>query len=408
LITLNDEKEELLMIDIKWVRENMNLNYLDKRNGYIITVKNTGNLEFDFKKYSLNFYDAAETTILYLLTEASEHEDIKKLDLWYFAIIYLYRQSLELMLKACVFQLITDIKDRKEAIGKLRHDLTLSFDEIIKRKGMTLSKNELWLKEFLLDITKIDKESDMFRYPFSTDKKVLFEKQTDISLVATYENMKKAYSIIRAIYDDKEVIIGNDKFFEPKLIIEGGNYYEKSVVGYKYRRASYEPYFTSYLEVGNFLNDIIIEQKRSELFIPMCYVYRNAIELGLKRILIEESQLNIDEIHKIMRKKKHSILGIWHSIESEIKEAATWPTEYEMLNNAQRYIDVFHVFDNVSDKFRYPCDKNMNFYFLTPTKFDSKNIASCFEELCNFLEGVDEKMNLINEYEAEKNTSYYG
>ena len=48
-----------------------------------------------------------------------------------------------------------------------------------------------------------------------------------------------------------------------------------------------------------------------------------------------------------------------------------------MLNNANKHIDVFHVFDNVSDKFRYPCDKNMNFYFLTPTKFDSKNIASC-------------------------------
>ena len=109
-----------------------------------------------------------------------------------------------------------------------------------------------------------------------------------------------------------------------------------------------------------------------------------------------------------MKRKKQSILGIWHSIESEIKGATTWSTEYEMLNNAQRYIEIFHAFDNVSDKFRYPCDKNMNFYFLTPTKFDSKNIALCFEELSNFLKGVDEKMNLINEYEAEKNTSYYG
>lgn len=408
MITLNDEKEELLMIDIKWVRENMNLNYLDKRNGYIITVKNTGNLEFDFKKYSLNFYDAAETTILYLLTEASEHEDIKKLDLWYFATIYLYRQSLELMLKACVFQLIIDIKDRKEAIGKLRHDLTLSFNEIIKRRGMALSKNELWLKEFLSDITRIDKESDMFRYPFSTDKKVLFEKQTDISLVATYENMKKAYSIIRAIYENKEVIIDNDQSFEPKLIVEGGNYYEKSVVGYKYRRGSYDPYFISYLEVGNFLNNVIIEQKKSELFIPMCYVYRNAIELGLKRILIEECHLNIDKINKIMKKKGHSISGIWNSIKSEIKGAATLSTEYEMLENAQRYIEAFHDFDSTSNKFRYPFDKKMEPYFPTSTKFDSINIASCFEELCNFLEGVDAMMNEINEYEAEKETSYYG
>lgn len=139
----------------------------------------------------------------------------------------------------------------------------------------------------------------------------------------------------------------------------------------------------------------------------MCYVYRNAIELGLKRILIEECHLNIDKINKIMKKKGHSISGIWNSIKSEIKGAATLSTEYEMLENAQRYIEAFHDFDSTSNKFRYPFDKKMEPYFPTSTKFDSINIASCFEELCNFLEGVDAMMNEINEYEAEKETSYY-
>lgn len=76
------------------------------------------------------------------------------------------------------------------------------------------------------------------------------------------------------------------------------------------------------------------------------------------------------------------------------------------LEDTQQYIQTFHDFDQSSDLFRYPCNKNMKPYFLKARKFDIENVASCFEELCNFLDAVDSMLSEIKDYEAEM-ASYY-
>lgn len=62
---------------------------------------------------------------------------------------------------------------------------------------------------------------------------------------------------------------------------------------------------------------------------------------------------------------------------------------------------MFHDIDRSSDLFRYPCDKNLNIYFSTPTTLDVENVASCFEEFSNFLDAIDIWLGQIKEYEAE-------
>lgn len=52
---------------------------------------------------------------------------------------------------------------------------------------------------------------------------------------------------------------------------------------------------------------------------PMCYLYHNAVELNLKRLIIEDINLSKQDAIKILNKKKHSILGLWNSIEFEIE-----------------------------------------------------------------------------------------
>ena len=75
----------------------------DKGCSFPIALLNSGNLANDFYKYAEDFFNAAESVIHYLCEEAAEREDIAKLDLWYFAMVYMYRQSIELLLKArCV------------------------------------------------------------------------------------------------------------------------------------------------------------------------------------------------------------------------------------------------------------------------------------------------------------------
>ena len=48
----------------------------------------------------------------------------------------------------------------------------------------------------------------------------------------------------------------------------------------------------------------------------------------------------------------------------------------------------------------------MQVYFSEEKILDIENVASCFEELCNFLDAVDSMLSEIKDYEAEM-ASYY-
>ena len=395
-------------MEMKWPQPNMDFykKATDSKNE--IEVQNSGILEIDFHRYANNFYEAALVIINKLIGSDSEKTNIAQLDLWYFALIYLYRQSLELMLKANIFDLVKGEQDRKDIIGLVRHDVGAAFDKIIELSGIDISKNDnaKWLQQFLNDISRIDRESDMFRYPFGNNLRVLFEEQTHISLVATFYNFGRAFDILRQFYDTKQITTEKyEEEYDPKLIVEGGHYYQTSVVGYKYHTRSFHPYYTSYEECAKYLTDYIKKTGKKHLFMPMCYLYRNAVELGLKRLIIEDSStIDVEKALKICKKKKHSILGLYNSIKPEI-DAHDNGTD-TTLEDVYKYINSFHDIDTTSDKFRYPCDNDLNVHFDKETKLDIDNVASCFEELITFLDGVSHMLSYEKEVLAEMEAEY--
>ena len=384
----------------------MDLYHIGKGQSHIIMIKNSKTLEEDFCKYAQSFYEAAEAVINYLVEDV---RDILTLDTWYFSAVYLYRQSLELLLKASIFQTVRDINDRKIVIGDIRHDLIQAFEKLIEIRQLKIegNKNAEWMMEFLTDISRLDKESDMFRYPFKSDLIIFFQKRLYISLVATHDNMNKAYRIIKEIYDTELIPVQSNEVYPPQLLVEGGDYYEISAVGESdWFGRNFDSYFSAYLEVGSFLKDKIIQRGQANLFLPMCYLYRNAIELGLKRIIVEECNLDKSNITKILRNTKHSILKLWNVIKDTIKKYARNEQEIRTLEDTEQYILAFHNFDPSSDLFRYPCNKKMVPYFSNSKKFDVENVALCFEELCSFLESVDTMLSELRELDAEI-ASYY-
>jgi len=378
-------------MEYRWIRSDMDIKAIVNSSS-IIKVENSGVLEADFYRYSKDFNEAANIIMKQLITDASSRGDISQLDLWYFALVYLYRQSLEELIKANIFKLELDSTKRKNILGNVRHDLKQAFDELVSLSNIDMTNDNVkWLSDFLEDISKIDKESDMFRYPFNHKMQTLFNRQTHVYLPATYYNMNRAFDLLKGFY--KNASFNNKKcepheVYEPKLIVEGGAYYFQSVVGYKFGEGSYFPYATSYLECGNFLKNVIMEQGKSNLFMPMCYLYRNAVELGLKKIIVESSSLDKEDALKAIRKKKHSFLGLWNKIASEVRNLAYDPTD-PTVDYVDHYINNFHDFDTASDKFRYPCNKNLNVYFLDSTTLDIENVSNCFIELISFLDGVD-------------------
>lgn len=95
----------------------MSLYYINKNSKHIFSISNSCDLASDFNRYATHFFDAEECVIHYLGEVADSKQDIAKLDMWYFAMIYLYWQSLELLLKANIFRIVdSDVSASKQDV----------------------------------------------------------------------------------------------------------------------------------------------------------------------------------------------------------------------------------------------------------------------------------------------------
>lgn len=77
---------------------------------YILKLVVPKDISLAFKEYSYNFFTAAHLIGSYLLE--TNLTDISKLDTYFFSLAFLYRHSIELLLKAIAFQQIKTTDDR--------------------------------------------------------------------------------------------------------------------------------------------------------------------------------------------------------------------------------------------------------------------------------------------------------
>jgi len=386
--------------------------------GMIYTLHNAEMIEDMLFQYAENYQKAAYYLTDYLMDE----RDISKLDTYFFPIAFLFRHSIELCLKASLFKNEVDSAMRIQIMNKTKHNLRDIFDEIEIRLECKFPIENVyisWLKDFLSNINEVDKESDSFRYPFGISViecfetkqygiKLLFDKQTHIDLVKFGNKMLFAYEITKAIYQNHKVNF--DKYLEldPTLFEEGGNYYQQCVVGYGISNESYYPYVKAYMDTPQILYKFITElndeiEHKEEVFLPMCYLFRNAIELLLKQIMFEESSYNYQEALSKMKKKKHKIVGLWNLIVNDIKLHADADPSDDTCEIALKYINKINEIDSKADIFRYPINNELKVYFKEKQKLDIDNVFAFFMELLKFLDSVCCMMSAQNELKAEMN-----
>ncbi|MEF3305335.1 hypothetical protein [Paenibacillus sp. GYB003] len=390
----------------------------------IIIQGESNDLANEFFTYSLNFKKSAHIITEHLF---SSHPDISKLDTYFFSLAYLYRHSLELILKAIGFQYIKEQSERKKFITDTFHNLVEILQEVSPHIQDQIENNRgayNWLVSLFNDMALKDKESDSFRYPFGITVikdedpfsdvpkqysiKAFFDKQTHIDLIAFVCKMEVAFNILSNYYSDIPKIVEDYKKYKPLFLEEGGSYYGQSVVGYSYSRNRFYPYVKAYTESADILHQYMTKKKKtkSSLFIPMCYLYRNGIELAIKEILFEECSLDHQSAIKKIKEKKHSILALWNSIKSDVVRHAGTSDDDAHLRNVEKYIKQLHDFDGASDKFRYPTNKDLQLHYNKPKKFDVDNVAEFFGQLSYFLHGVCLMMSAQNEMQADIEAEY--
>jgi|LSQX01.1.fsa_nt_gb hypothetical protein len=395
----------------------------NKDSKYVIKMTRPSDICLAFNRYASDFYNAAHTVASSLLE--TDNTDISKLDTYIFPLAFLYRHSIELKLKAIAFQTINNREGRADFVKDTFHNLEEMLNVLETISSNPRPEKEIaWLSNYFSDISRIDRESDSFRYPFhiKSDKSFnfkqftierIFKKQTHIDLVKFANKFEATYEILDKWY--RKSLDGATEWreFAPIFIEEGGFYYGQSVVGYGYSRDDFYPYTFAYLETASYLRQYMREQvdlgnyeKVSGLFIPMCYLYRNCVELNLKTIWFEETGEEFQRRCKSMVAKKHSIIGMWNLIKPYAESCATGNNDMEYIEILENYCQQLHSIDSDSSMFRYPVKKDMMPYFKKNKRFDFIHTGIFLESLNNGLDSICSTLSAMNEYKAEMEYEY--
>lgn len=408
-----------MLMDVKWPHANADFNRLQIEE-YIVKLHTSDDLDIEFFKYGNSFKSSATL----LTNELLKNQSIRGLDTYFFSIAYLYRHSLELILKAIAFKHIHDSEVRKDFLKDTFHNLSLILKRVvpfIKEQVQEDEEQYRWLSAYFEDMNDIDKESDSFRYPFSIgfsrnsngEKeyhiKPFFTEQTHVNLVAFAYKMEIAFEIVECYYKKKISNNNNYKDYSPVFLEEGGSYNVQSVIGYAYARNRFFPYITAYIDCGKLLSQITVDSITKEtIFFPMCYLYRNGIELAMKEILFEECSYNFQEAAHILKRQGHSFLGLWNKMKNDVISHSNGSENDEFVRIIEKYINQLHNFDGASDRFRYPIGKYLNYHFKNPVRLDISNVQNFFEELSNFFSGVCSMMSTHNEWIREMESEMRG
>lgn len=389
----------------------------DIKTQYRIHINAAGPLEQEFGDYAKKFYSAAHEIASYLLETGNM--DISQLDTYFFPLTFLYRHCLELLLKGIAFQIILDKYEREAFLKYTLHDLETILYEILKKRETNRSEIEInWLGTFFKSISKMDKESDSFRYPFhikrerdifngisySIDK--VFNEQIHIDLVKHANKFEAAYEILNLWYNDKMDEALEWKGLIPVFVESGGDYYGQAVVGYRYLRKDFYPYIKSYIETACHLRSKMVDamddradSSVGETFLfPMCYLYRTTVELALKSAWFEETREDFQTRCKILYKKKHNIIGLWQKLRKWIFDYYNENDAEAYFNKIDKFCEILQSFDRDASIFRYPCNKKLEPYFAQDMTLDYMNVVEIMETLIYAIDGIGTELSIRNEY----------
>ena len=174
-------------------------------------------------------------------------------------------------MKSIGFLFITDKTMRQLFLKDTFHNLKSIYEYILRHTSFPRNPAEhTWLVEYFENVSKTDKASDSFRYPFhilpnydevgmlTFEIKRIFQKQTHLDLISEANKFEAAYEILNAWYlDMKDPSLTHEasEYIEcdNSFLDEGGYYYTQSVVGYEYRHDDFYAYCSGYRECASYL-----------------------------------------------------------------------------------------------------------------------------------------------------------
>lgn len=362
--------------------------------------------EIDYKILADGYMRAGYLT-LKEITE-STHSNLKN-DMWFLPGVYMMRQAIELLMKAGVAFKSSNKRELQDIFSKEKHNVKSLYEFYKKEYGNDYLNTieEEWLYKYIISIEEIDSKSDLFRYPFK-DEFMKSYKDEALNIVQMSNSLMICYSTLNKMlygkwFEELELDFNIKPIFLQLASTAIGNCYlwESPWSDGFYKQV------TGYSEVGAFLLSKFKETKDNMLFYPIVFSMRNAIEIGLKRILQMNMDNSIDE-HLIRSKRNSHLLykDLWKTIKPMLIHYNIEDyQDMSILELGEDYIKSLNSLDKNGDMFRYPCTFS-NEYKFNNEEVDVENFFQYLMELFNFIEACSSWLSQIKEYEDEFRREY--
>lgn len=392
------------MVDYRYcdIRENHSFFDINK-NPVCINWKGKNKIEEDLYNLSEAYFYSAYEVFEEILDKI--HDNVK-LDMWFIPGVYMFRQSLELIIKALIAKKVRKKNVLQDIFLTCKHDLAGLFYkyEEYEENWYINDEEKNWIEGYLDSLEIVDSNSDLFRYPFK-DEFLGQYMNNFLDIVDMGNAFLNAYTILKKCFCGKEdasiieidvsmstdfLIFANDGFGNCYLWeSSSGDGFHKQVVGYD--------------AVAYFLFEKYLSDKRENRIFPIIFLLRNAIELSLKRLLASKVEKQISEM-KIKRIRNSHILykELWLNEKDMIVYYAKEHGEnISVLDVLEQHIKELDKIDKHGDRFRYPFTYSLEYKF-SNVEIDMENVFIWLQGIFNILNGCDSILDEIADYEYEK------
>lgn len=395
------------MVNSMWIWPSTDMNFWKIENAETtVKIKWSRNCFEDYKKLAFQFYECGYKTFEDVINNG--HNNVKS-DMWFLTGIFLIRQSLELSLKSLLCRVYSRKRDVQGAFEDCCHDLSMLFQ---KYKDTDIEKylnneEDEWLIKYLASLEEVDKKSDMFRFPFEDD---FLSKYRDKFLdnVDVANNMLQAFSLIKKCIEkgniEKDAEFDGD--LQPEFFVFASHGFGNC---YLWQRVSDEGFHVKVTGCSEVIDFIYNNQQISneEKLYPLMFMFRNTIELCLKRIFY--SRVDNGVPYKIFNSKRKSHFikkDLWKNVKPVIQTYANDSGEdLVVIDVVEKLLDEINTLDKSGDNFRYPTSYSLE-YRIDDKYLDLSNVYRYLRAIINFLEGCDSMLDAIADYESEIKAEY--
>lgn len=332
-----------------------------------------------------------------------------KSDMWFLPGIFLIRQSIELGLKALLCRIYNKNKDIQNTFEECCHDVSKLFQKyiVIGEENYLTNKEREWLINYLLSLEDVDSKSDMFRFPFEDEFLSKYQGKF-LDNVGVANNLLQAFALVKkclkkGIPDDENKF---NETLEPEFFIFAPHGFGNCWLRQQLSDEGFHVKVNGYISVIDFIYNNQQISKETK-FYPLMFMFRNTIELCLKRLFYSTVDNGVPLKVFYSKRKSHLIKkDLWKNVKPVIlRYANSSGNDTEVVDIAERLINEINALDKNGDNFRYPTSYSLEYRF-DDKILDLNNVYKYFKALINFFDGCASMLDAIAEYQSEMQAEY--